>query len=184
MPEGGVFMLRPFNREGPPFESPSSRTRDDVNLLGFVLAQGQMIASNFDLDRITKWRKPDQFNQGPHQQPHLHDSGTILWGDTDLGNGGDGTDRQGGQRLSGGTHGSRHKGFGGDWLDPDRISQLRADSQTDIAHLADDAGLLAKEFDALFLTKTHLPEPAGQFRRCRELLDPARRADANLTQGT
>ena len=70
------------------------------NLLRLMLAQSQVVAANFDFDRITQWREPHEFDAGADEQSHFEEARAMLRWNLDLGDDGDGAHWERGQRLT------------------------------------------------------------------------------------
>ena len=50
------------------------------------------------------------------------------------------------------------------FLDPNQPRELRTETEPRITDLADEIRVIAEQFNALFLAKTHLAQARGQFR--------------------
>ena len=50
----------------------------DEDLLGFMLAEGQIIAAHLDFDRVAQRREADKLDRRPDQQTHFHQAGTAF----------------------------------------------------------------------------------------------------------
>ncbi len=50
----------------------SSSFRSNKDLLGFMFAESQIIATHLDFDRVPQRREADQFDGRPDQQAHFH----------------------------------------------------------------------------------------------------------------
>ena len=55
------------------------------NLFGFVLAQGEMITANLDLDWIAKGSETDQLDWSADQESHFHQARSVAGRNIDLG---------------------------------------------------------------------------------------------------
>jgi len=73
---------------------------------------------------------------------------------------------------------------GGNRFHQDTLSQLGADTQSGIADLADEIGLVAEQGDFLLLAETHFPEAAHDFLGGAKLLDAHTGPGLDLVQRT
>jgi hypothetical protein len=69
-------------------------------------------------------------------------------------------------------------------LNQNLFGELGTDAETDVANLANDARVLADQFDFLFLTKAHLAQAMRDLGRGHELLDAHGGALSHLVQRT
>jgi len=143
-----------------------------------------VVAAHLDFHGITQWREADQFDWRSDQQAHFQQTTAMFGGNSNFGNGGGGANRQRGQRLSIGTHGSGHELFCWQRFDPNRLSQLRTDAESCVAHLTDNVVVLTKQFHPLFLAESHLAQTLCCFRRSGKLFDPAGHSHAQLGKRT
>lgn len=65
-------------------------------------------------------------------------------------------------------------------LNDDLLSELRADAQTDVAHLTNDIGVLSQKANLLLFAKAHFPETMRDFGGGGKLLDANGSACANV----
>jgi hypothetical protein len=64
------------------------------------------------------------------------------------------------------------------------LRQFFADTDAGVANLADDAGVVADELDALLLAKTHFAKPRLNFRRGGQFLDANNLTGLDATKRT
>lgn len=67
-------------------------------------------------------------------------------------------------------------------FDVNRVRQLGAQTEPDVADLADHVVVLEQTFDPLFLTEAHLSQALTQIRGSGELFDPHRRPGTHLAE--
>jgi hypothetical protein len=64
------------------------------------------------------------------------------------------------------------------------LRQFFADADAGVANLADDAGVVTDEFDALLLAETHFAKPRLNFRRSGQFLDTNNLTGLDATKRT
>ena len=70
------------------------------DLFRLVLAQGEVVAADFDFDGVTQWREADEFDLGADEQAHFHQPRAAGRGQLDLSHGGGSAQGDRGKRLS------------------------------------------------------------------------------------
>lgn len=149
-----------------------------------MLAQGQIITANFDLNGVAQWCKANQLDASANQEAHFHEPGAALRGQFNLGDGGGSAKGYGSQGLKrGGSHrGKSSNGRGSNFFDKNRISKGAADAQASVAHLANVAGLAGNEFDLLLFAKAQFPETVSDFGRGGKAFNANHRAGFDAAQ--
>src|SRR5207247_98717 len=79
--------------------------RTDPNLFRLLFAQRQMIAADFDFNRVTQGSKPNQFNGRTNEQPHFQEAAAVFGSHFNVGDNGHAADGERSQRLTFGGHG-------------------------------------------------------------------------------
>src|SRR6266516_2664575 len=74
------------------------------NQIRLLLAQREVVAAHLDFHGVAERRESNQFHWRPHQQAHFQQSPAVFGRYLDFGDSGGGTDRKGGQRLTGVCH--------------------------------------------------------------------------------
>ena len=149
------------------------------DLLGIVTAQSQVIAADFDFDRIAERGETDQLHGRTDQQAHFEQTTALIGAEFDFANGAGSADFQRGQGLGGHKSSDLLPGKG---LDEDFIGQTSADAQAGVANLTDQVGLAAEELDFLFLAESHFAQAMSQLRRGGQLLDAHGHAGIDMAQ--
>ena len=168
-----MFWLR-FHRGA---EASTGRLHPDF--LGVVAAQSQVVAADFDFDRIAERGETDQLHGRTDQQAHFEQTTALIGAEFDFANGASSADFQRGQGLG---HHKSSDLLPGKGLDEDFIGQTSADAQAGVANLADQVALTAEELDFLFLAEAHLAQPMSQLRRGGQLLDAHGHAGIDMAQ--
>ena len=75
------------------------RSRSDEDLLGFMFAEGEIIAAHANFDWVAQRRKADQFDWSTDQETHFHKSRAAFGREFDFGYGCSCAQRDRGQRL-------------------------------------------------------------------------------------
>ena len=130
-----------------------------------------MVATNFNLDRVAQGSKPHEFDRSSDEKAHLEKPAAVFGSDVDFGHSSRAARLERGQGLSVSGHRLAPRVPCCQRLDQNRVSKLGADPEPGITDLTDKIALAAKEFDLLFLAKTHLAEPMGNFGGSGKLLD-------------
>lgn len=78
----------------------------DEDLLGFVFAEGEVVAADFDFYRVAQRRKADEFHFRADEQAHFHQARPGSRRQFDLGDGGGVANGNGGERLGVSRHGA------------------------------------------------------------------------------
>ena len=149
-----------------------------------MLAQREIVAAHFDFDRVTHRRKANELDGAADEQTHFHQARTVGGRQIDFSDGGGGAHGERRERLSCGGHGSSRLRFGVDVLDEDGFSEFFADPQPRVADLADDAGIVADEFDPLLFAQAHFAEPRLNVGRGGQFLDADDFAGLDPTERT
>jgi hypothetical protein len=84
----------------------------DKDLFRLVFPQREIIAADFDFNRVAQWGESDQFHGGSNEKTHLENPAAVFCGNPDLGDDGALTDLQRSQWLGSGGH-SRRRGVAG-----------------------------------------------------------------------
>lgn len=137
-----------------------------------------MVAPHLYFNRISERRESNQFNGSTHEQTHFHQPGAVRSRDLNLSHLGGGARDQRSKWQADGHLSSLlrmarcGRGVRGNGFNQDFLGELSADTQTNIANLANNVGPLRQKANFLLLAKSHLAEPVLDLRRRRKLLDP------------
>jgi hypothetical protein len=143
--------------------------RLENDLFRILAAEGQMVASNFDLDRIAERGKANELEAGANEEAHFLEAAAVFGREVDFGDGAATADLQGGQGLGG----DGHLGdlLAGNLFDENFFGEPLANAKSGVADLADQAGLAAEELDFLFFAEAHFTEAMGDVGWSGKLFD-------------